>query len=68
MLQINIDLTESAYEFFKTDDEYKDHMKRQLAIKLAEKILDSKLTTFTYIPNNVAMTARLIARIKINEI
>lgn len=68
MYQISIELKNEAYALFKSEEAYKTEMKRQMALQLAEKLLDSKHTTFTYIPDPQNYGARLIARIKINEI
>ena len=65
ILQVNIQLSEEAFILFKTEDDYKDHCKKQMALQLAEKLLESKYTTFTYIKDPLTFGATLKARIEL---
>ena len=56
--QMVIDI--AVFQNMMTDEDYKNHIKKQLAYALAERIMETNRATFTYIkdPNNYMVTVR----------
>lgn len=58
-----MELSERDFDLFQNDDGYKQYIREKLALGLAKQILDSKMTTFTYMKHPHDFGATIHARI-----
>ena len=63
VIQSELILNESSFHHTMTDDDYKNHVKKQLAFALAEKLLETNRATFTYTKNSNDFTVKVIGRV-----
>jgi hypothetical protein len=63
VIQSELVLSESSFCHTMTDEDYKNHVKKQLAYALAEKLLETNRATFTYTKNSNDFTVKVIGRV-----
>ena len=63
VIQSELILNESSFHHTMTDDDYKNHVKKQLAFALAEKLMETNRATFTYTKNSHDFTVKVIGRV-----
>lgn len=63
VFQQELILSESAFRETMTDEDYKNHVKKQLAYALAEKIMETNRARFTYTKNSQDCTIKVIGRV-----
>ena len=63
VFQSELILSESSFLHTMTDEDYKNHVKKQLAYVLAEKLLETNRATFTYTKNPIDFTVKVIGRV-----
>jgi hypothetical protein len=54
-----------SFQNMMTDDDYKNHIKKQLAYALAERIMETNRASFTYVKNPLNYTTTVIGRVKL---
>jgi hypothetical protein len=54
-----------SFQTMMTEEDYKNHIKKQLTYALAEKIMETNRASFTYIKNPNDYTTTVIGRVKL---
>lgn len=65
IFQVDVILSRRSFEQTIVDIDYKNHIKKNIAYALADKILESNRAKITYIPNPNDDTVKVIGRIKL---
>ena len=65
VFQTQMTLDPMSFRNMMTEEDYKNHIKKQLAYALAEKIMESNRATFTYVNNPLDYTTTVIGRVKL---
>lgn len=65
VFQAQMILDPMVFQNMMTEVDYKNHIKKQLAYALAEKIMESNRATFTYVKNSNDYTTTVIGRVKL---
>lgn len=65
VFQSQMILDPMVFEQMMTEEDYKNHIKKQLAYELAERIMESNRATFTYVKNPLNHTTTVIGRVKL---
>ena len=63
VFQTQMIIQESVLHEMLTEEDFKNRIKEQLVVALAQKILETKNPTFTYTRNPLDFTATLIGRV-----
>jgi len=54
-----------SFQNMMTEEDYKNHIKKQLAYALAERIMETNRASFTYVKNPLDYTTTVIGRVKL---
>ncbi len=65
IFQTQMIIQESVLHEMLTEEDYKNHIKKQLTYALAEKIMETNRASFTYIKNPNDYTTTVIGRVKL---